>query len=86
MLRALGYFTLIKIVSESNLAVFLKVAFITALICTVYLGVHTTNRIRVRWPDIESNAYLTDKPSESIENLGVRSPQGTEGKESKSQE
>ena len=44
------------------------------------IGVHTTNRIRVRWPDIESNAYLTDKPSESIENLGVRSPQGTEGK------
>ena len=43
------------------------------------IGVHTTNRIRVRWPDIESNAYLTDKASESIENLGVRSPKGTEG-------
>ena len=38
------------------------------------IGVHTTNRIRVRWPDIESNAYLTDKPAKDVENLGVRSP------------
>ncbi len=44
------------------------------------IGVHTTNRIRVRWPDIESNAYLTDKPAKDVENLGVRSPEGTEGK------
>ncbi|MDE7124432.1 MAG: hypothetical protein K2N83_02935, partial [Eubacterium sp.] len=43
------------------------------------IGVYTTNRIRVRWPDIESNAYLTDEPSEDIDNLGVRSPEGTEG-------
>ncbi len=44
-------------------------------------GVHTTNRIRIRYPSLENKSFVSESPSDGVEDakLGVRSEKGTEG-------
>ena len=41
---------------------------------TTNMGVHTTNRIRVKYPVIENKTYVTGSMAESVDILGERSP------------
>ena len=45
-------------------------------------GVHTTNRIRIRYPSLENRSFVSESPADGVEDskLGVRSEKGTEGK------
>ncbi len=44
-------------------------------------GVHTTNRIRIRYPSLENRSFVSESPADGVEDskLGVRSEKGTEG-------
>ncbi len=43
---------------------------------TSNIGVHTTNRIRVKYPDIENQSFVTAELPETLETLGTRSEDG----------